>query len=134
MSKKMYVLAHDQARARAVQSIQNAPQGYVVKIQPPTRSLDQNGLIHPVVRVIKKHMETHGARKRSEDWWRYYLLGKFAGNEVCEDPDGSGGIVVMNRETGTSGMGVDRASEFIEWMYAWGTEIGVVWGEQEMAA
>jgi hypothetical protein len=72
-------------------------------------------------------MEAHGAKHRCEDWWRYYLLGKFAGNEICEDPDGSGGVVVMNREPGTSVMDKERASEFIDWMYAWGSGIGVVW-------
>lgn len=123
--KQFFVMAHQEARRRAITAIQNAPDGYVVKITPPTRTLDQNGLIHPVVRSIKKHMEAHGARKRSEDWWRYYLLGKFAGSEVCEDPDGSGGVVVMNREAGTSGMDKERASEFIEWMYSFGIEIGV---------
>lgn len=132
--KQFFVLAHAEARRRAVMAIQNAPDGYVVKVQPPTRTLDQNDLIHPVVRAIKKHMEAHGAKKRTEDWWRYYLLGKFAGSEVCEDPDGSGGIVVMNRETGTSRMDKDRASEFIEWMYAWGTGIGVEWADEQEAA
>lgn len=134
MTKQLFVLAHAEARRRACEAIQHAPDGYVVKVQPPTRTLDQNDLIHPVVRAIKKHMEAHGAKKRTEDWWRYYLLGKFAGSEVCEDPDGSGGIVVMNRETGTSGMDKDRASEFIEWMYAWGTDIGVRFNDEREAA
>jgi hypothetical protein len=131
--RQTFILVHEEARRRALDAVRNAPDGYVVKIQPPTRTLDQNGLIHPVVRAIKSHMETHGARKRSEDWWRYYLLGKFAGSEVCEDPDGSGGVVVMNRETGTSGMDKERASEFIEWMYAWGSEIGVMFGDEVAA-
>lgn len=105
--------------------IRTAPDGWVFELSEPKRTEPQNNHIHPVVRAIQKHMEAHGAKKRSEDWWRYYLLGKFAGNEVCEDPDGSGGIVVMNREAGTSGMNKARANEFIEWMYAFGTSIGV---------
>lgn len=134
MTKQLFILRDDAVRRRACDAIMAAPEGYAVKLQPPTRTLDQNGLIHPVVREIKKHMEAYGAKTRSEDWWRYYLLGKFAGNEVCEDPDGGGGIVVMNRETGTSGMDKERASEFIEWMMAFGTGIGVefdvVWGRE----
>lgn len=128
-----FVLAHSEARRRAQEAIANAPQGYVVRITEPKRTANQNDLIHPVVRQIQKHMEAHGAKKRSEDWWRYYLLGKFAGNEVCEDPDGSGGIVVMNRETGTSGMGKGKGSEFIEWMYAFGANIGVNFDERKAA-
>ena len=130
----IFVLAHAEARRRAANACMTAPEGYVVRVTEPKRSADQNDLIHPVVRQIKKHMEAHGAKKRHEDWWRYYLLGKFAGSEVCEDPDGSGGIVVMNRETGTSSMGKGKASEFIEWMYAFGTEIGVQWIKEQEAA
>lgn len=132
--KQLYVLSHPAARHRAVEAVQTAPEGFVVRIGPPTRTLEQNGLIHPVARQIQKHLELNGARKRSEEWWRYYLLGKFAGSEVCEDPDGSGGIVVMNRETGTSGLNKEKASEFIEWMYAWGTGIGVEWADEQEAA
>lgn len=131
---QIFVLAHPEARRRAIEAVRTATDGYVVHVGPPTRTPEQNSLIHPVVRQIKRHMESHGARKRSEEWWRYYLLGKFAGLEVCEDPDGSGGVVVMNREAGTSGMDKGRASEFIEWMYAWGTGIGIDWvGEREAA-
>ena len=112
-------------RRTLIDYLMAAPDGWIVEIHEPIRTEPQNDHIHPVVRAIKKHMEAHGARKRSEDWWRYYLLGKFAGSEVCEDPDGSGGIVVMNKEAGTRGMNKARAKEFIEWMYAFGTEIGV---------
>lgn len=133
--KQLFILAHTTARTRAVQAITEAPAGYVVRVSPPTRTLEQNGLIHPVARAIKKHMEANGAKKRSEDWWRYYLVGKFAGQEVVEDPDGEGGIVVMNKEDGTSGMDKKRASEFVEWMYAFGSNIGVDFGDDgRMAA
>ena len=39
----------------------------------------------------------------------------------------------MNRETGTSGMDKEKASEFIEWMYAWGIEIGVEFDKRAAA-
>lgn len=101
------------------------PDGWVLTVAPPKRTLNQNGLIHPVIRQIQVFMEANGAPKRPESWWRYYLLGKYKGQEVVQDPDGSGGIVVINRSTGTSDLDKEEASEFIEWLYAWGTDIGV---------
>lgn len=133
MTKEFFILAHDEARRRAREACLNAPEGTKVRFSPGGRTLPQNDLIHPVVRRIQKYMQSKGAKKRSEEWWRYYLLGKFAGSEVCEDPDGSGGIVVMNREAGTSGMNKERASEFIEWMYAFGSDIGIDWNERNSA-
>ena len=105
--------------------IHEPPDGWILRIDPPKRTLNQNGLIHPVVRQIQVYMEANGAPKRPESWWRYYLLGKYRGQEVVQDPDGSGGIVVINRSTGTSDLDKDEASEFIEWLYSFGTDIGV---------
>jgi hypothetical protein len=120
-----FVLAHQVARDRAAQAVKDAPDGWVVRITKPTRTLEQNALIHPVCRQIRKYMVAHGAPKKSEEWWRYYLVAKWAGNEVMQDPDGSGGIVVIPKHAGTSGLSKEEASEFIEWAYAFGANIGV---------
>ena len=93
----------------------------------PKRTLPQNDIIHPLCRQIAKHMEKHGAPKRSETWWRYYLVGKWAGQEVLPDPTGEG-FVVMAKKT-TSDLTKGEASEFVEWLYAFGTSIGVEWDE-----
>lgn len=113
-------------RARIVTTLSETPDGYVVSIDAPKRSLNQNSLIHPVVKEIQDYMEANGAPKRSKEWWRYYLLGKWRGNEIVPDPDGSGGFVVINKAAGTSGLDKHEASEFIEWMYAFGSNIGVM--------
>jgi hypothetical protein len=99
----------------------------VVRLGRERRTLDQNAHIHPVVRVIKNHMEAHGAPKRNEYWWRYYLLGKFAGQEITPDPDGSGQFIVINNAVGTSDLRKDKAAEFIDWAYAFGADVGVDW-------
>lgn len=105
----------------------------VCRLGRPNRTKDQNALIHPVVRQIIKHMHANGSPKRSEEWWRHYLVAKHAGQEIVPDPCGDGSFVVMNKVSGTSDMKVPEASEFIEWMYAWGAEIGVEWEEREAA-
>lgn len=47
--KQLFIMAHDTARANAVEAVRNAPAGYRVEIKPPTRSGEQNSLIHAVV-------------------------------------------------------------------------------------
>lgn len=49
MTVKTFKLVHAEARSRAMQSVKDAPEGYVVKVQPATRSLDQNALLHSVL-------------------------------------------------------------------------------------
>lgn len=40
--RKQFVLAHQEARRRAMSAVAEAPPGYVVTVQEPNRSLDQN--------------------------------------------------------------------------------------------
>jgi len=98
---------------------------YFVKICEPTRTLEQNDKIHPTCRAVQKHLEDNGAVKHSEAWWRNYFVAKFGGQEIV--PDADGGYVVMNKIHGTSEMGIAEGSDFIEWLYAYGSEIGVDW-------
>lgn len=46
------ILAGDRQRQWAIQKIQEAPQGYIVKIGEPTRSDRQNRLLHPLLQAI----------------------------------------------------------------------------------
>lgn len=101
-----------------------------VRLGRERRTLDQNAHIHPVVRAIQHHMEANGAPKRHESWWRYYLLAKFGGQDITPDPDGSGQFVIINRTVGTSDLRKGEAAEFIEWLYAFGTEVGVDWAAE----
>lgn len=127
MDSLLFFLRHDEARRRAAAACMTAPEGCKVVISDPPGTIEQNDLIHPLCRQIKRHMEAHGAVKRPEDWWRYYLVAKFAGQEIVPDPDGSGGFTVMNKINGTSSMTKGKKSEFIDWLYAHGAEIGVEW-------
>lgn len=102
-----------------------------VRLGRERRTLDQNAHVHPIVRAIKRHMEAHGAPKRKESWWRYYLLGKYSGTEMTPDPAGGRGYVVINHTVGTSDLRKDEAAEFIDWLYAFGVDIGVDWSKRE---
>lgn len=93
----------------------------------PARTLSQNDHIHPLVRQIKNHLEASGATERPEEWWRGYLVAEYAGQEVIPSRHEPGKYIVVNKLGGTSAMKKAEASEFIEWLLAFGTEIGVEW-------
>lgn len=46
MTKRVFIMAHDLARRNALQAVQDAPAGYAVTVSEPSRSLDQNALLH----------------------------------------------------------------------------------------
>lgn len=93
----------------------------------PARTIPQNDHIHPLVRQIKRHLERSGATERPEEWWRGYLVAEYAGQEVIPSRHEPGKYVVVNKLGGTSAMKKVEASEFIEWLYAFGSSIGVEW-------
>ena len=126
--KRVYSVTSEQEKIALAQRIASAPfKGpfEVVANFKDDRTLDQNDLIHPLCREVAKHMMANGAPKWSEKKWRYYFVAKWKGQELEEDPDGSGGIIVFNVGDGTSGLSKAEASEFIEWLYAFGVDIGV---------
>lgn len=113
---------HDMTR----KALANGP--VMVRLMRPQRSKAQNDHLHPVMRRIAKHMEAHGAPKRTERWWRRYFVGKCFGTEMVPDPDGTpDSYVVVGKAEGTSDLSVPEAGEFLEWLYAYGTDLGVEW-------
>ena len=120
-------LVSEFSRRKVIEFVTDAPLGTIVTIGEAPATSPQNDKVHPVVREIKVYLESKGAPKRSEDWWRYYLVAKYAGHEIVPDPDGSGRFTVMNKISGTTEMTKAVKSEFIEWLYAFGSEIGMEW-------
>ena len=100
----------------------------VVTLGREKRTLEQNDHLHPVIREVYKHMEANGAPKRSESWWKAYFVAKFLGQEAINDPAGDG-VLVMNKYGGTSDLSKEQASEMIDWLYAFGVNIGVEFKE-----
>lgn len=55
--KKTFFLVHDMARQRARQAAASAPDGYVVAVSEPTRTLEQNAAQWPILDAISKHKQ-----------------------------------------------------------------------------
>ena len=76
--KQTFVMAHAQARQRAVQAVQQAPEGYVVTIAEPTRNSDQNAKFHSICSDIAKSGMQWAGKKRTAAQWKVLLVSRHA--------------------------------------------------------
>jgi len=68
--KKVFRLVHDNARLMAVREVQKAPEGYIVTVSEPTRSLEQNNKTHAWYEEIAAVLKEYDA----QGWKRYCKL------------------------------------------------------------
>lgn len=127
--KRIYRLVHDEARRRARQDVESAPDGWVVTVSEPTRSLDQNALMWPLLDDIARQVEWYGNRL-SADEWKDVFTAALRKEKVV--PGINGGFVVLGQRT--SKMGKREFSELVELIYAFGAERGVRFRTVEVAA
>ena len=71
--RRYFRLVHDVARARATMAVREAPEGYIVEVREPTRSLAQNARVHAMFDEIAKQKEWHGQYLTGTDWKRMFL-------------------------------------------------------------
>ena len=70
----LFRLVHDEARRRAVECVLQAPVGYVVRVSPPTRSLEQNAALHAALQDISRQLTWCGERLGIDEWKRLLTL------------------------------------------------------------
>lgn len=127
--KRIYRLVHDEARSRARQDVESAPDGWVVTVSEPTRSLDQNALMWPLLDDIARQVEWYGNRL-SADEWKDVFTAALRKEKVV--PGINGGFVVLGQRT--SKMSKREFSELVEMIYAFGAERGVRFRTDEVPA
>jgi hypothetical protein len=118
-----FILAHAEARRRAMAFVADAPEGWVVRVEPPKRSLDQNAALHALLGDIAKRCTWAGSR-HDIDTWKRLLVGAWdraTGQPVVMLPalDGKGIEVVFRR---TSSLTRAECSELLEFVSAWAAE------------
>lgn len=118
--KRIFRLVHEPARIGAANFAMHAPEGWVVTFSEPTRSLDQNALLWPLLDDISKHVEWYGNRLTSDEW-KDVLTAALRKEKVV--PGINGGFVVLGQHT--SKMGKREFSELVELVYAFGAQQGV---------
>ena len=98
-----------------------------LEIKDAGKSRDQEKLYHELIGQIAKQMQHMGAKWDAESWKRLLV------DQFCRNNDIKTGAVIPN----LSGDGIvqlgmqtrkftkEQASEFVEWLHAWGAEHGV---------
>lgn len=133
--KRIFRLVHAEARRRAMACVADAPEGYVVTVQEPSRSLDQNAAQWPILQAFAEQLmwPVNGAMvSLSADEWKDILTAAFQGETVRLAMGLSGGVVMLGLRT--SQMGKRRFSEWLEFLHATAAERGVIVYADEAAA
>ena len=120
MSNRFFILAHAEARKRAASAIMDAPDGYIVRITEPTRSLESNALLWVLLGEVSKQVEWYGSKLTAEEWKDVFSASLKKQKVV---PALDGGFVVCGQRT--SKMTKSEFSDLIELIQAFGAERGV---------
>ena len=133
--KRIFILAHKEARIRAVACVVCAPAGDVVTVSKPTRSLDQNAVQWPYLDAFSRQLKwpVNGAAiKLAPDEWKDILTAAFEGERVRLAQGLNGGVVMLGLRT--SKMSKARFSEWLEFLMATAADRGVVLNRDEQEA
>jgi len=98
-----------------------------LEIKDATKSRDQEEKYHAMIGEIAKQAQHLDAKWDSESWKRLLV------DQFCKDNDLKTGAVIPNLAgNGIVQLGMqtrnftkEQASEFVEWLHAWGAEHGV---------
>lgn len=121
-----FILINPEVRSNALVAVRQAPDGYVVSVSEPKRSLDQNAHFHALCSDLSKSGIKWAGKVRDKDAWKAILVSGHAvatgeGGEVIPGIEGE---FVAIRES-TSRMGVRRASSLIEYTMAFCVTNGI---------
>jgi len=119
-------IENEQTRTLAHKLLDESPNGTIFELRPPRRSDDQNRRFHASIRDVAEQVKWTGDYLHEDEWKRLFVAAIY-GQKVL--PSLLAGYVVLNRHTSD----MDRASmaEVQEFIYAWGSEKGVIFSYDE---
>lgn len=135
MNLALFKLAHDLARENAAKACRSMPAGTVVTFAEPTRSLEQNSKMWPMLEDIARQVEwpVDGRMQllKKEDWKVILTAGLRKNQRVAQGIDG--GFCLLGDST--SRMSVKEMRALIEFIGFFGDSKQVAWSEpREWAA
>lgn len=135
MIRRVFKLVHDQARQLALQLVKAAPEGWVVIVQEPTRSLDANAAMWPILQAFSEQLvwPVNGQMvKLSADEWKDLLSAAFKREEARICPGINGGMVMLGHRT--SQFSKREFSDFLEFLHSVASDRGVMIYQDREAA
>lgn len=147
MTKRLFILSHQTARQNAKRAIDEAPDGHTVTLAEPKKSRAQEEKYHAQIGDLAAQWPIHG-KLRDEETVKRLCVDQFR-RDTTKDPDlgplwdemgtmemmpsiDGSGVVMLGWQTRRFPKRL--ASAFVEWLYALGAEVGVVWSEPERKA
>lgn len=127
MSKRVFILAHQEARNRACEAIRQAPEGYAVAISEPSRTLDQNAAQWPILQAFSEQLQwpVNGSMVyMTPEEWKTVLSAAFKREMVHIAQGLEGGVVMLGMRT--SKMSKREFSEWLEFLTATASMKGIV--------
>jgi hypothetical protein len=124
IERRLWIMAHAEARRRAVAGVEEAPEGWVVTISPPKRSLEQNAALWARLGEIAEQVEWHGQHLTSAEWKDVFSAALKKQKAV---PGIDGGFVILG--SSTSRMSKAELSDLLELIASFGAERGVEFSE-----
>lgn len=107
-----------------------SPAGWVVRLSPPTRNLEQNALLHAALTNIADQVTWHGQRFDLETWKRLctaaWLRERGGNPQMVPALDGHGFDIIYQP---TSKLSKGEFSELCEYVFAFGAQNGVTFRE-----
>mgnify|MGYP006349549397 CR=1 FL=1 len=122
--KRVFKMAHAEARRRAVEAVQMAPEGWCVTVSEPARTLEQNAAQWPYLEgfATQKQLCINGVMQRAtSDDWKDVLTGCWNGETRMAAFDGK--VIMLPQRT--SSMGKKVFGDWMEFLIAMAAQSGV---------
>lgn len=132
--KQQFHLVNDAIKQNAISYIRDLPvdqkRPLVLDIKEPTRTLEQNKKMWPLLKDLSDQVIWFGNKYDSDDWKDLIttLVAKSKKQEQRMAPGLDGGVVMFGQRT--SKMNVRQMVEVIEAIYWFGTQQGVQFSEK----
>ena len=125
--KKLFILAHPEARRRAMAAVADAPDGWAVTVQERGRSTDQNAAQWPILQCFADQLKwpVNGKlEKLSPEEWKDILTAAFRQESPRLAQGLDGGVVMLGQRT--SKFGKREFSDWLDFLHATAALRGVV--------
>ena len=131
MSRVVAVLSSYNIRNRVINTIRKAPDGTIVEFHKPQRTLEQNAKMWAMLTEIAASGELRDQRWTPDQWKSIFMQSLGHPVEVLPSLDGKSWFPVS---LSSSRLSKEQMSEMIECMLAWGTQNGVKFADDPVAA
>ena len=125
----IFRLVHNESRQGAIKAIQAAPDGWVVRLTEPTRSLEQNALLWPLLTDIEAQVDWYGKNLTADDW-KDLFSAQMKKSKIVPALDGNGFVACGLR---SSQMSKSEFSEMLDLIQAFGAEHEVKWSQHDIS-